>query len=283
MNNRALTLSLVMAILAVFFVQSYVSTVEEQARKNFGTEIVVVTASRDIREMETMNQTMVQMKLIPKKFLEPAAIAFEKKSESDKDAEKRMNEFFSNGTVVALVPLKKGEQITYNKLTEPSMRTGLSPQIAPGRRALAIPVNETTGVSKLVKPGDRVDLIAVMQLGQSKEGRIAKTMFQDIVVLATGRAVTNNVSRTVEQDPFTGKERIRSLTEDSSFASVTVEVEPAQAQMLALVVSNPDNQIILSLRNNDDTDRTNLLSTGFEDLVGADARRIPAGAGPQRR
>jgi pilus assembly protein CpaB len=282
MNNRALTLSLVMAILAVFFVQSYVSSVEEQARKNFGTEILVVSAARDIREMETMNETMIQLKVIPKKFLEPAAISYEKKSEDDKEVVRSMKDFFGRGSVVALVPLKKGEQITYNKLTEPSMRTGLSPQIAPGRRALAIPVNETTGVSKLVKPGDRVDLIAVMQLGQGKEGRIAKTLFQDIVILATGRAVTNNTARMIEQDPFSGKERIRSLTEDASFASVTVEVEPAQAQMLALVTANPDNQIILSLRNNDDTDRTNLLSTGFEDLVGADARRIPAAAGPRR-
>jgi pilus assembly protein CpaB len=157
------------------------------------------------------------------------------------------------------------------------MRTGLSPQIAPGRRAVAIPVNEVTGVSKLVKPGDRVDLIAVIQMGQGKEGKISKTLFQDIVVLATGRAVTNNVARVIEQDPFTGKERLKPLTEDASFASISVEVEPAQAQMLALVIANPDNQIVLSLRNNDDTDRNQLLSTGFDDLVGPDARRVPAG------
>jgi pilus assembly protein CpaB len=278
MNNRALTLSLVMAVLAVFFVNSYVTSIEDSARKKFGTEILVITAKRDIREMETINETMIGLKLIPKKFQEPAAISYEKKSEDDKEAIKSMKGLVG---AVAMVPIKAGEQITYNKLTEPSMRTGLSPQIAPGRRAIAIPVNEITGVSKLVKPGDRVDLIAVMQLGQGKEGKVAKTLFQDIVVLATGRAVTNNVARVIEQDAFTGKERLKPLTEDASFASISVEVEPAQAQMLALVISNPDNQIMLSLRNNDDTDRTQLLSTGFEDLAGADARRVPAGG--QRR
>ena len=36
MDNRALTLSVVMAILAVFFVQSYVSSIEEETRKKFG-------------------------------------------------------------------------------------------------------------------------------------------------------------------------------------------------------------------------------------------------------
>jgi pilus assembly protein CpaB len=278
MNNRALTLSLVMAALAVFFVNSYVQSIEDSAKKKFGTEILVVVAKRDVREMETIDETMITLKLIPKDFKEPAAISYAKKSEDDKEATKSMKGLVG---AVAVVPIKQGEQITYNKLTEPSMRTGLSPQIAPGRRAVAIPVNEVTGVSKLVKPGDRVDLIAVMQLGQGKEGRISKTLFQDIVVLATGRAVSNNVARVLEQDPYTGKERLKPLTEDASFASVSVEVEPAQAQMLTLVMSNPDNQLFISLRNNDDTDRTQLLSTGFEDLVGPDAKRLPAG-GPRR-
>jgi len=81
----------------------------------------------------------------------------------------------------------------------PNMRTGLAPQVTPGKRALAISVGETTGVSKLVKPGDRVDLIAVIG---PKDGRVAKTILQDIVVLATGRAVSGNIARQLENDPY---------------------------------------------------------------------------------
>ncbi len=266
MNNRALTLSLVIAALAVFFVQSYVTSIEDEAKKKFGTEVLVIVARRDIKEMETVNETMLEFKLIPKRFLEPAAISLEKKEE-DKETSRTLKGL--SGTIATL-PVKKGEQVTYNKLTEPSVRTGLSPQVAPGRRAIAVLVNEMSGVAKLVKPGDRVDLLAVLDLGGGKENKVVKTLFQDVVVLSIGRYVTNNVARSVEADPFGGKDKIKSLAEDFTFGSVTLEVEPAQAQALALVMSNGDNGIILSLRNNDDTERTNLPTTSFADILGTD-------------
>ncbi len=275
MNNKALTLSLVMGVLAVFFVQSYVSSIEDEARKKFGTEVLVITARRDIKEMETVNETMLEFKLIPKRFLEPAAISLEKKEE-DKETSRTLKGLA--GTV-AVVPVKKGEQITYNKLNEASIRTGLAPQIAPGRRAIAVPVNETSGVAKLVKPGDRVDLLAIIDMGGGKENKIAKTILQDVVVLSIGRYVSNNVARTVEADPFGGPNKIRSLVEDFSFASVTLEVEPIQAQMIALILAGGDSAITLSLRNNDDTDRVNVPSTVFGDLLGSDAAKLKGGPG----
>ena len=275
MNNRALTLALVMAGIAVFFVQSYVSSIEEEAKKKFGTEILVIVARRDIKGMETLNETALELKLIPKKFLEPAAISLEKK-EQDKESSKALKGLA--GTV-AIVPIRKGEQITYNKITEPNMRTGLAPQIAPGRRAIAVPVSEISGVSKLIKPGDRVDLIAVLDGGGGKENKIAKTVLQDVIILSIGRYVTNNVARIMEADGLGGKEKIRPLTQDFSYNSVTLEVEPSQAQALALVLANGDNALTLSLRNNDDTERLIYPSTVMADILGADMGRIKGGAG----
>ena len=284
MNNRAITLSLLMAIIAVWMVQSYVSSIEEATQKKFGTEILVVEAKRDIKEGEDINETMLELKAIPKKFLEPGAKAFspgetqKREGESESSSDREMKSFAASG-YVAIVPIKKGEQVTYNKIVEPGMRTGLAPQVAPGKRAVAIPVNETSAVSKLVKPGDRVDLIAVLDMGAGRESRISKTILQDVVVLAVGKNVTGNVARLVESDPFGGKERIKTLSEDSNFASVTLEVEPSQAQVLALVLNNSDNILTLSLRNNDDTDRQNIGSTSVMDILGADAAklRLPAG------
>src|SRR6478672_8045715 len=114
MNNKALTLSLVMAAMAVFFVQSYVSSIEEEAKKKFGTEVLVVVAKRDIKEMETVNETVLEFKNVPKRFLEPAAIFVEKRDD-DKQSQKQIKALA--GTI-GIVPIKKGEQITYNKITE---------------------------------------------------------------------------------------------------------------------------------------------------------------------
>lgn len=276
MNNKALTLSLVMAVIAVFFVQSYVSSIEEEAQRKFGTEVLVIKAKTDIKEQQTLNETMLELSTIPKRFLEPAAISFEKR-EPDEESTKSLKGL--SGTV-ALVPIRKGEQITFNKLTEPSVRTGLAPQIAPGRRAISVPVNDVSGVSKLVKPGDRVDLIAIVDLGGGKENKIAKTILQDVVVLAVGQNVTNNTARLVELDPASGREKVKSLTTDTSYGSVTIEVEPSQAQMIALVAANSENTMVLSLRNNDDTDHMGVGATTLTDVLGADAarmQRLPAG------
>jgi pilus assembly protein CpaB len=179
-----------------------------------------------------------------------------------------------------MVPVKKGEQITYNKITEPSIRTGLSPQVAPGKRAVAIPVSETSGVGKLVKPGDRVDLIAIIDMGGGKENRIAKTFLQDVVVLAVGRNVTNNAARIIEADAVNGQPKTRSLTEDFSFSSVTLEVDPVDAQKLALVMAGGENSLSLSLRNNEDTEQNQVQVVTYPDILGPDVakvRREPAG------
>ncbi|MBI2712241.1 MAG: Flp pilus assembly protein CpaB [Bdellovibrio sp.] len=216
MNNRALTFSILAAVVAIAFVETYVSSIEEETKK----KLKGITGS------------------------------------------------------VAIVPIKKGEQMTYTKISEPSMRTGLSTQIAPGRRAVSVPVSEITGVSKLVKPGDRIDLISVVDMGQGKENKFAKTILQDVVVLSIGRYITNNTARSVEADPLGGKDKIKSLAEDFSFTSITIEVEPAQAQMLALLLATGDNGLTVSLRNNDDVDRQTLPSVFMSEILGADAARM---------
>ncbi|MEK6578835.1 MAG: Flp pilus assembly protein CpaB [Bdellovibrionota bacterium] len=274
MNNKALTMSLAMAVFAVFMVSSYVTSIEDEAKKKFGTEIPVVVAKRDIKEAETINETMVEIRNFPARFLEPAAIRLTAAAEDDSERSKGITQTVKSlsGTV-AVVPIKKGEQITYNKIIEPGVRTGLAPQVTPGRRAVSVPVNDITGVSRLVKPGDRVDLIAILDVGGGKENKIAKTVMQDVVVLAVGKNVTNNVARIADQDSA-GREKFRSLAEDTSFGSVTLEVEPAQAQALALVIGNGDAAISLSLRNNDDTERNGIPAITYGDVLGADSVRV---------
>jgi pilus assembly protein CpaB len=271
MNNRAVTLSVVMAVMAMFFIHSYVSTIEEEAQKKYGTSLLVVKAKQDIKEQETINETLLEFGVVPKKFLEPAAVFFEKVKE-DQDTARGLKSLVG---AVAAVPIKKGEQITYSKITEPGVRTGLSPQVTPGKRAVAVPVSDVTGVSKLIKPGDRVDLIAVLDVGGGRENRIVKTIFQDVVVLSVGRNVTNNNARVIEADSFGGKERVRSLTEDTSFTSVTLEVEPTQAQMVALILANGENSVNLALRNNDDTERmSGLAPMNLSEVLGTDVSRF---------
>ncbi len=276
MNSKAMTLSLAMAGFAVFFVMSSVSSIEDQAKQKFGDEVTVLVAKNDIKEMDTILDSMIEPKSVPKRFVEPSAIAFNTQVKEDSnDYAMETKRVIGN---VAVVTIKKGEQLSLNKITEPSMRTGLSPQVTVGKRAMAIPVDETSSVAKLVKPGDRVDVIAVLDFsgGQGgRENKIAKTVFQDVVILAVGRNITNNLARRIESDPSSGRTKIKSLTEFDGYNSVTLEVDPSQAQTLAAIVAGNSNKIILTLRNNDDTDRTALNGSRAVDALN-DGARAPA-------
>ncbi len=277
MNNRAMTMAILIALLSVFLVSSWVSDVEERAQKRYGAKVLVVKAKVDIKETQTITEEMLVLDELPKTFREPAAIFFEK-TEQDEETQKSMRSIVGS---VAIVPIKKGEQIAYNKITEPGIRTGLAPQVAPGRRAIAMNVTNQSSVSKLIKPGDRVDVIAVLDLGGGKESKISKTILQDVVVLSVGQNVTNNIPRKMEMEG--NKVAYRSLTEDSSYDTVTVEVEPEQAQMVALVAGNGENSLTLVLRNNDDSERRNFGSTMMSDILGGDTGRIQRNTAGQRR
>jgi len=275
MNSRALFISAVMALVAVFFVRSYVESIEEESKKKFGTQLLVMVAKTDIKEMETITEKVLEYKEIPKKFLEPAAVYADPREKDEDSRDKDMRKYVGS---IAVVPIKKGEQVTLNKITEPSIRTGLSPQIAPGKRAATIAITDLTGVAKLLKPSDRIDVVAVIDLGLGKENKVAKTLFQDVVVLATGKNVTNNPARSVETDPFTGKEKVRALSEDASFSTVTVEVDPTQAQTLALLQSSNDALLFISLRHNDDSEKVPVSPVTYRDILPMDAVRSGAGS-----
>jgi pilus assembly protein CpaB len=282
MNNRAMTMALLIAAIAVFLVSSWVGDVEDRAKKRFGTNVQILKAKVDIKETQTLTEGMVQLESVPKTFVEPSAIVFERTAKDDDENEEEMKKSMRAllGSV-ALVPIKKGEQITYNKITEPGIRTGLAPQVAPGRRAIAMNVSNQSSVSKLIKPGDRIDVIAVIDMGGGKEGKVSKTILQDVVVLSVGQNVTNNIPRKVEMDG--NKAQYKSLNEDSSYDTVTIEVDPEQAQVVALVAGNGENALTLILRNNDDTERKNFGSTMMSDILGSDAGRIQRNTASQPR
>jgi pilus assembly protein CpaB len=276
MNSKSMLLSVVMAGLAVFFVLTSVQSIEDNAKNKFGEEITVLVAREDIKEMSNIVENMIEPKAVPKKFVEPTAIRFNKMVKEDEaDFQEEVKRLMGN---VALVSIKKGEQLAWNKIAEASMKTGLAPQIAPGKRAMSILVDEVTSVAKLLKPGDRVDLISVIDLGSSAGGRdnkIAKTLLQDVIVLAVGRSVANNLARKVDYDPQTGKTKVRPLSDFDGYSSVTLELDPSQAQMLAAIMAGSGNKLMFTLRNNDDADRTALAPVRATDALNEGAR-IPA-------
>src|SRR5262249_918598 len=59
----------------------------------------------------------------------------------------------------------KGEPILRDKLVKPGDRGFLAAVLLPGRRAVTVPLDNITGHSGLLLPGDRVDIILTQKIG----------------------------------------------------------------------------------------------------------------------
>lgn len=266
MNNRAFTISFIVAILAVSMVYSYVTSTEETLKQNYGAETSVVVAKGDIRELDILNETNLTLVSVPKNYIQPGATA---KIEDLTGA-------------LAVAPIQKGEQITRSKVTQLGTRTGLSRQVAMGKRAVTVSVNDATGVARLIKPGDRVDVLAKIEPQAGRKDLIQiRTFLQDVLVLATGKYIANTVPGILESDPLTkGARQKVNLTEYNTYTNVTLEVDPVQAQQMAYIQSALDG-IILSLRNNDDNGKEDLPNVTMADILGPGGQVQFQKPGPQ--
>lgn len=258
MNSRAFTLSLVIAAIALFMVDSYIDGKEAKYKQQYGNEVRVVVAKTDIRELELIDDRKVAVIAVPKKYKMPGAFT---------DAETLYN-------TIAAVPIKKGEQITKPRITYPGARSGLSRQVSVGKRALSVQVSEGQAVSKLIKPGDRVDVLTLIDYaGGRKEKLKVKTVLQDVYILATGLNVTKEIPLVgMKVDKEIRKMNLNSYT---NFNTVTMELSPYEVQKMIFLIT-AGTGIYLSLRNNDDKAIERISGTRLYDVLGEDAQDAKA-------
>jgi pilus assembly protein CpaB len=253
MNSRAFTTSLMLAAIAVFMIYSYIESRETELQSDYGNQTPVVVAKEDIKELEIIDDRKVQLVNIPSKFQMPGHF-------------KRVEDLYNT---IAAVPIKKGEQITVPRVTYPGSQSGLSRQISIGKRAFALQVTENQAVSRLLKPGDRVDILAVVDYASGKKERMkAKTVLQDVLILSTGLFVTNSVP--IINLKGESDSRQMKLNNYTNFNSVTLELTPFEVQKMVFLVS-AGNGIFLSLRNNDDKTIERISATRLYDVLGEDA------------
>lgn len=266
MNNKAFTISLTLASLAVFMIYSYITSKEDELKKTYGDEVSVVVAKRDIKEMEMVYENMVETVSRHKKFLEPGSA----------------NTKAEVVGFIAAIPIRKDEQVTMNKIIAAGVRTGLSKQITPGKRAISIPVNDDSAVTRLVKPGDRIDLVATIEVPGAQRGmQVTKIVLQDAPILAVGEYITTQAPRKVEKDDVTGKDSVRNLNVERNFNTITIEVEPQVAAQITLL-RDTGTRLSVLLRNNDDTERVNIGGVMLMDVIGQDLSKVRTPAAAQR-
>jgi pilus assembly protein CpaB len=255
MNTRAMTLALIIAGFAMIMVYTYIDEQKAKMIKEYGVLSSVVVARNDIQELELIDDSKLEVITMPQNFIAPGAFKSVKELEN----------------TIATIPIIKGEQVTKPRVTYPGIKTGLSRQVAVGKRAVAINVNEKDAVGRLIKPGDRVDVLAAIDISQGSRRDLQKTrtILQDVLVLSTGMSMTNSI-------PIYGVEtpkviRTMNLNTYSTYNTITLELDPYDAQKLAYITSYGGGTLSLSLRNNADKEMPRLKSTQIYDVLGDDA------------
>ena len=121
--------------------------------------------------------------------------------------------------------------------------TGLSADVKKTMRAVSINCSGAASVSSMVKPNDHVDVIGTFDMGGAtgsgakERNLVTCTILQNVLVLATGQ--------------LTAKSQRKSQPLSSGYATVTLEVTPREAEMLAFA-EQIKGRLVLTLRNRSD-------------------------------
>lgn len=160
---------------------------------------------------------------------------------------------------VARVPVFTGEAIVPGRLAREGTAPGLEARITPGMRAMSVRINDVAGMSGLVQPNSRVDvLVSLRESGTTSAEEVSKLFLENMRVLSMGSRTTRDDSG----DP-------------TPATTATLEVTPAQAEKLAVAMRQ--GMIQLVLRGFDDTDSTNTKGSSSSEVLAQlrDAKPAP--------
>ncbi|HYN80365.1 MAG TPA: Flp pilus assembly protein CpaB [Gemmatimonadaceae bacterium] len=154
---------------------------------------------------------------------------------------------------VTRVNVFNGEVIVPGRLAPAGTGPGIELKIPPGQRAMAVSINDVAGISGLIQPNSRVDVM-VTSTDLATQKQTAKLFMENMRVLSVGTAIQRDAS---------GK--------PISAPSVTLGVTPEQAERLAIAMNQGAIQLVLRGYGDPDSIRTRGATTSdvFSQLRGA--------------
>lgn len=144
---------------------------------------------------------------------------------------------------VASVPILKGEQVLDAKLAADKAPLGLPYLVPKDRRAMAVEADKVVGAGGLIRPGDRVDVIGVVEVkytsvttGRELNQTNAVVLAQNVEVLAVEQKLQNRVTGTTAVSSEGRTEALVDQPEAQPDAKVvTLALAPTEAQDILLV------------------------------------------------
>jgi pilus assembly protein CpaB len=137
---------------------------------------------------------------------------------------------------VTRVPVFRGETMVLGRLAPSGSGAGLEVRIAPGKRAMAVRIDDVAGLAGLVQPDSRVDVVLTVGDGIDAPPH-SRVIMHNMRVLSVG-AETERASATPRSD--------EPVAQAAALASTaTLEVTPSEAERLALATNQGRIQLVL--------------------------------------
>jgi pilus assembly protein CpaB len=173
----------------------------------------IVVASREIPEGAVIDRLAVTAAAWPRATVPPGA-------------------FSSIDSVVGRitrVAVFSGDPIVPARLAPAGSGPGLEVKIAAGKRAMGVRINDVAGISGLIQPNSRVDVLVTLRTDAAGQQRqVAKVYMENMRVLSVGR----QLERDGDGEPI-----------DATTA--TLEVAPDEAERLAVAMNQGSIQLVL--------------------------------------
>ena len=234
------------AVVGYYGVTSIAGQAADANEKNYRN--VVVTAT-DLTFGQKLDRAMLRMARYPKDAVPEGAYA---------DLDSVVGQ-------TTKVFMGAREPVTAIKLS--SRGGGLSMLVRPTMRAASVQVDQVSGVSGFVLPGDRVDVLVTVDNHRVNEDAITRTILQNIEVLAAGQKTEQR-----DNKPITVQ-------------SVTLLLDPKGAE--ALAHAGYEGEIHLVLRNPEDQEEVQVAALSTSEMLGkskpaAVARTVRRSSTPAR-
>ncbi|MBU4418680.1 MAG: Flp pilus assembly protein CpaB [Candidatus Omnitrophica bacterium] len=190
---------------------------------------VVMVAKKDIPAQTPITAEDITFKQVPVEYIQPGAVT---------SFEQVMGQIASG-------PIAAEEQILSSKLLPPGNIGKTLSEITPeGKRAITVSAESLSGIASLLKPGDYVDIFALIALPKKAAPQATESsaprlisLFQGIQVLAMGNEMVASKYKTKEGS--------------AAAQPVTFALTPQEAVLLSFVQEH--GKIKLALRSSQDT------------------------------
>lgn len=247
MKGRAVIPLVIGLCIGVFALKVFVNVLQKARGATVNDAVPVVCAAVDIDPTVEVQESMLEVRQVPKSLLPDHTFADPK-------------ELIGR---VASLTLAKGTPVVEHLLAAKGTPPGMAVRIQEGFRAVAVKIDESAGVAGWVKPGSRVDVVVLLSVRRNNQSEtISKTILQNVEVLAVGQDIGNKVD-----------------TAAALARPVTLLVNPADVPKLHLASSK--GNLRLAMRNQGDHGSGQVASTTDNDLLSLGNENSSKGVKPR--